>query len=229
MNRCDLAEREIRERRGQRSRPELRGWASELAPCAGVGDVGGGEDGNTPRQRNAAAKPKSPVLAEPKVNSSLDVDLIGAQRAIVNGAARVADHFGAHAVHRGRRERAGHDAVRQLNGLLGEKSRATCSQRCVWELESNGGRESEGADGKGAVVDGILSRLELRSELRRDVPGTGNQQRCTEYRDGDLRLVHILSSFGSPAAPSGGLTGLGEARPGVSRIRFCKAVPGFSP
>ena len=45
----------------------------------------------------------------------------------------------------------------------------------------------------------------LETSLRCDVPGTGNQQRCTEYCDGDLRLVHILSSFGSPAAPSGGL------------------------
>src|SRR6185369_17775320 len=116
--------------------PELGGWTSELAPRAGVGDIRGGEDGDTPRKRNATAEPEASVLAEPKVNASLDVDLIGAQRAIIDGAARVADHFGAHAVHRGRRERAGHDAVRQLNGLLGEKSRAACSQRCVWELES---------------------------------------------------------------------------------------------
>ena len=95
---CDFREREIREGRRERRRPEFGGWASELCPSTDVADVGRGEDGNAPGARDPTADPKSTAFVEAKMDPRLDVDLIATQRAVVDGAARVADHFGADTV-----------------------------------------------------------------------------------------------------------------------------------
>jgi hypothetical protein len=99
MDRRDLGEREVGERRGHRRRPELAGRASELAPRPGIGDIGGGKDGDSPGPRDAAANPQTAMLVEPEVDTRLDVDLVGAERAFVDRTASVADHFRPHAVH----------------------------------------------------------------------------------------------------------------------------------
>ena len=101
--------------------PNMLVASPTLVQSACVRHVGAGDDRDAPGASHAAAEPHPAVVVEEHVDARLDVDLVGAERAVVERAAGVAEHFGADAVDGRRGERARDDAVGELELLVREK------------------------------------------------------------------------------------------------------------
>src|SRR5262249_54789629 len=78
--------------------PRSLAGSPTLAHCTEIRHVGGGHDGHAPRPGHPTAEPQAGTLMIEQVHTRLHVHLIRTERPFVHCAARVADHFGPHAI-----------------------------------------------------------------------------------------------------------------------------------
>ena len=161
-------------------------------------------DDTTATRQGRATPPPNHMPARwwiEQVDARLDVDLVVAERAIVHRAAGVADHLGADAVDGGRRERAGDDAVGELERLLGEERGAARLDRGVRtsELERLARGEEHSSEGTPSDTEYCPASI-LETICAASSRGAGTSSAAATARMATFGSFISLSSFGSPAA-----------------------------